>query len=529
VPASAHQRPTIGFLLDNLFDDYEEALWRSIVEAAREEDVNLLCFPGGSLTPENANREGWTRNAIYDLVHPCNVDGIILLAASVGIFLEGAELDRWAARFGVPILGLGRGVAGAPRLLVDNAAGMSAVIDHLITHHGRRRVAFIRGPATNNEAEARYAAYRASLARHGLPFDEAYVAAGDFNRGSGIRGVQTLLDERRLRPDAVVAANDLMALYAMRELGRRGIDVPGQVAVTGFDDVADGASALPSLTSVRQPLDQLGRAAVRRMLAMLRGEPVPQSETFPAQVVVRRSCGCLPVLGRWRAQDEPGAAPSAGPGPASLAALLEQALPDLSARVGDPGWPAALAAAFERSCTGTPEPLLERLERLLIAGMESGLDPMRFYDLVHAMLRSPAAARLPGARLAVLAESCAQLVGTMASQAQTALRVKAAEETKIFQFLFQPIHATEATFEYTLLNELPTLGARSFFLCRYADPEGRTAEVQAHYDMSGRLPLSPVGRCPRGTSGYRACRPIRCRNADRDWITCCGCSRSEIC
>jgi DNA-binding LacI/PurR family transcriptional regulator/signal transduction histidine kinase len=484
------RRPTVAFLLDNLFDDYEEALWRSVSEAAREEDVNLLCFLGGSLTPEKASRESWARNALFDLVHPDNVDGIILLASSVGIFLEDEELDRFASRFTpIPVVGLGRGVLGFPRLLVDNGAGIADVMDHLIGHHGRRRIAFIRGPPTNNEAEVRFNAYRSSLARHGLAYDEAYVATGDFNRGSGIRAVQTLLDERHLRPDAVVAANDLMALYAMRELHRRGFDVPGEVAVVGFDDVADGVSTIPSLTSVRQPLDTLGRAALHRLVALMRGERVPETETFPARMVIRRSCGCLPVLGRWSAQEAPGDPPAAGP-PVQLAEILEQALPDLTPRVGS-GWAVTLAQAFGASRVAKLDGLLEALERLMIRALEAGYDALRFYDLIHAMLGSPDARGLDTDRRAMLAESCAQLVGTMAAQAQTGIRVKAVEEAKIFQFLFQPVHVTEAAFETTFLNELPTLGARSFFLCRYADPEGRTAELRAHYDLSGRLPLAP--------------------------------------
>jgi DNA-binding LacI/PurR family transcriptional regulator/signal transduction histidine kinase len=492
VPARPPLRPTIGLLIDNLFDGYEEVVCRSVVDTAREEDCSLLCFLGGSLTPESANREPWARNALYDLVHPSNVDGIILLATSLGILLEDEELARFGARFGVPIVGVGRPVGGAPHVLVDNAAGIRAVMDHLIGTHARRRVAFIRGPPTNNEAEERYQAYQASLARHGLPFDEAYVAVGDFNRGSGIRAIQTLLDERHLRPDAVVAANDLMALHAMRELSRRGLDVPGEVAVVGFDDVADGASAVPSLTSVRQPLQELGRAAVRRLLALLRGERVPASDTFPAELVIRRSCGCLPVVGRWRAgrrASEPAPAGAATPG---LACALERALPELGARLGAPTWAGDLAAALLRSPERTPDALLEVLERLLLRAVECGLDPQRFYDAVHVMLDSPEAAALDRLRLAELAESCAQLVGTVAAQVQTGIRVKAAEEARIFQFLFQPTHVTEAAFESSLLNELPTLGARSFFLCRYADPEERTAELRAHYDMSGRLPLAPA-------------------------------------
>jgi DNA-binding LacI/PurR family transcriptional regulator/signal transduction histidine kinase len=513
VPQSPRQRPTIGFLLDNLFDGFEETLWTSIVGAAREQDVSLVCVLGGSLNPENSDREPWARNALFDLVTPENFDGIISLSASVAIFLEDPEAERFFSRLApLPLLHLCRELS-APSLVVDNRAGVQTLMDHLIGHHGRQRVAFIRGLATSSDAEERYAAYRASLERHGLPFDPAYVFDGDYQRTSGIRAVQAFWDERRVRPDAIVGANDLMALYAMAELGRRGIDVPIEVAVAGFDDVAAASSSLPSLTTVRQPLEDLGRAAVLRVLAMLRGETVPRIETFPAQLVVRRSCGCLPVLGRWRAQEVQGDAPGREPG---LAAVVERAAPELSQRLGRGSWAQELARAFEEASGDAPDVLLEALEDVVIRGMAAGVDPMRFYDVVHAMLRQARAQGRPGEHLAILAESCAQLVGTMASQARTAERIQAAEETKILQHIFLPVYLTYETFVKVLQEELPTLGMRNFFLCLFADPEGRQAQLGMHYDLEGSLsladaaaPFPPTRLLPGGLrSGVRSAQVI---------------------
>ena len=495
VPQGPRRRPNLAFILDNLFDGFEESIWTSIVAAAREQDASLVCFLGGSLTPERADREPWARNALFDLVTPENFDGVISLSASVGIFLDDAEMERFLSRFApLPLVHLCRELPGAPSLVVDNGAGIRAMMDHLVGHHGRQRVAFIRGPRTSNDAEERFAAYRASLERYGLPYDPAYVFDGDYQRSSGIRAVQAFWDERQLRPDAIVAANDLMALYAVAELDRRGIDVPIEVAVTGFDDVAAASSALPSLTTVRQPLEEIGRAAVLRMLALLRGEPAPPLETFPAQLVVRRSCGCLPVLGRWRAQEVQGVARSPAPG---LASVLEQAAPELSHKLARPTWAQELARAFHESSGETPDVLLEALEDLVIGGLDAGVDPMRFYDVVHAMLRHAHAQERRPEHLAVLAESCAQLVGTMAAQARTGERIQATEETKILQHIFLPVYLTDESFVKVLHDELPTLGMRSFFLCLSRDPEGRQAELAMHYDLEGRLPVAkPDGPFP---------------------------------
>ncbi len=489
VPQSPRQRPTIGFLLDNLFDGFEETLFSSIVGAAREHDANLVCVLGGSVHSESEGLEPWARNALYDLVTPESFDGVIVLSASVGIFLEDPEAERFFSRFApLPMIHLCRALPSAPSLVVDNAAGIHALMDHLVGHHGRQRVAFIRGPATSSDAEQRYAAFRAALERYGLPFDPAYVFDGDYQRASGIRAVQAFWDERRIRPDAIVAANDLMALLAMAELARRGIDVPIEVAVTGFDDTAAASSSLPSLTTVRQPLEEMGRTAVARLLARLRGEPVPPVETFPSEPVVRRSCGCLPVLGRWRAQEVAGAASVPEPG---LAAALERAAPELSHRLGRGSWAQELARAFEEAFGGTPDVLLEALEDMVIRGMDAGVDPMRFYDVVHEMLRHARGRDGGGQTLAILAESCAQLVGTMAAQARTGERIQSAEETKILQHIFLPVYLTEERFVEVLKEELPTLGLRSFFICRFADPEGRHARLEMSYDLGAALPAGP--------------------------------------
>jgi DNA-binding LacI/PurR family transcriptional regulator/signal transduction histidine kinase len=489
VPQGPRQRPTLAFLLDNLFDGFEESLFTAISSTARDHDASLVCYLGGSLTPARVtDREPWARNALFDLVTPESFDGVILLTGSVCIFLEDEELEQFLSRFApMPVLSLCKVTANAPSVIVDNGAGIREVMDHLVGHHGRQRVAFIRGPATSADAEERYEAYRSSLARHGLPFDPAYVYDGDFQRASGIRAVQAFWDERGLRPDAIVAANDLMALFAMTELGRRGIDVPIEVAVTGFDDVAAATSSLPSLTTVRQPLEELGRLAVIRMLAMLRGEPVPKEDTLPSRMVVRRSCGCLPVLGRWRAQE---VQVTPAPTEIGLAAVLELAAPELSHRLGRGAWAQELARAFTESAEGAPDVLLEALEDVVIRGMDAGIDPMRFYDVVHAMLRHPRAQRAGAQQLAILAESTAQLVGTMAAQARTGERIQSAEETKILQHIFMPVYLTAEPFVKCLQDELPTLGLRRFFLCLFSDSTAREAELRMHYDLEGHLPLS---------------------------------------
>jgi hypothetical protein len=171
-------------------------------------------------------------------------------------------------------------------------------VSHLIRVHKARSVAFIRGPENNQEAERRLAVYRRVLEREGITYDEALVAPGTFMRETGRSAVVRWLDQKRVplaSLKAIVAANDHMALGAIDELVSRGVRVPEQVAVVGFDDIDDARVASPPLTTVRQPLVGQGREAVMRALGMLNARKTSSERVvFPAELVIRRSCGCFP-------------------------------------------------------------------------------------------------------------------------------------------------------------------------------------------------------------------------------------------
>jgi hypothetical protein len=124
---------------------------------------------------------------------------------------------------------------------------------------------------------------------------ERWIVPGDYDVASGVQGIVTLLDERKVSIhslDGVVAANDCMALGALEELRNRGVDVPGQLALVGFDDIQSARVARPALTTVRQPSEQMGREAFRR-LASMSDARASGSIVLPTELVVRASCGCV--------------------------------------------------------------------------------------------------------------------------------------------------------------------------------------------------------------------------------------------
>ena len=169
-------------------------------------------------------------------------------------------------------------------------------ITNKVMLHGKRSIAFIRGPAASTEAEERLLAYREALQNAGIAVEARWILDGDYSSASGVQAVQTLLDARRVNIhslDAVVAANDSMALGALEELHRRGIQVPGQLSLIGFDDIESARVARPTLTTVRQPAESIGREALRQLIGTVAGEPSKSSRFLPTELVVRRSCGCV--------------------------------------------------------------------------------------------------------------------------------------------------------------------------------------------------------------------------------------------
>jgi DNA-binding LacI/PurR family transcriptional regulator len=173
---------------------------------------------------------------------------------------------------------------------------MRSMIAHLTQTHGHRRIAFIRGPETNPEAEQRYQAYIDVLTEYGLRFDPDLVAPGSFVASSGESAVRLLLDERKATFEAIVAASDSMAIGALRALQDRGIRVPYDVAVVGFDDIEEAKATTPSLTTVQQPLIDLGKRATETLLALLNGKEVPAQVIVPTQLMARQSCNCLSAM-----------------------------------------------------------------------------------------------------------------------------------------------------------------------------------------------------------------------------------------
>jgi DNA-binding LacI/PurR family transcriptional regulator len=295
-------------------NEYEWAIWRGVARAVEERGGSVVSFAGASIGDPRPDHHA--RSILFELLDASRFDGILCLSSVVGHYAGVAATEDWLEHWGLPVSSIGPAEL-LPTVVIDDGAGVRQLMHHLIEHHDYKRIAFIQGALPNSEAQRRHEAYLAALAEHGLPLDPRLVLAGNFTTESGTRAIFELFDVRQVKAtevDAIVASNDYMACGAMEELARRRIDVPDQIAVVGFDDIGPARVYEPPLTTVRQPLELLGREGATRLLDRLAGKPLSGALTVQTELVLRRSCGCVPTDGvRRRPSDsDPVEAPKTG-------------------------------------------------------------------------------------------------------------------------------------------------------------------------------------------------------------------------
>jgi len=291
---TSSERKTIGVFASQVGRAWGAQFLAGVMHAAEEANVNLVYFIGRKLTPAIGDDPSKPSFGLYDLAKPGQLDGL-LLTSDVAYGVSEADLKTFRSVYSdLPIVTQSVPIDGATMFIPDNVEGMRALVRHLIEEHGYKRIAFIRGIEGQIDAEQRFQAYKDELKAHKLRFDEDMVVDGDFTPESGREAIQTLSDVRKLRFQAIVAANDRMAFGALEALQQRGIRVPDDVAVAGFDDLREAQSMGAPLTTVRQSYYTAGKNALNTLIKHIDGGTIQKQVITPTQVLVRWSCGCMP-------------------------------------------------------------------------------------------------------------------------------------------------------------------------------------------------------------------------------------------
>lgn len=277
----ARHSKTIGVLLAGMGYTGTTLTLRGVIDESANLGLTVLIAE----LPEGDSLED-PRPAISALVEH-HVDGIIMSVPAIGRAVD--RINAVLPDHHEPVVFVKAGVSDRyPSVLVDNATAVEDVIDHLVSI-GRSRIGHISGPSTWHEARDRQRGWERGLRKHGLEADPRMCEEGEWSPGSGAAAISALLD-RSPDLDAVVAANDRMALGAMHTLQERGMRIPEDVAITGFDDIDEAAWFTPPLTSVKQPLAEMGRQAVRRLWTEVDGGDGPAvAIPLSAELMVRAS------------------------------------------------------------------------------------------------------------------------------------------------------------------------------------------------------------------------------------------------
>ncbi len=502
--SSPPKRPlTLGVFITSAEDKYENAIVRGALAVATQANAQLVAFTSGAVRSYHGFEA--QRNILYDLVSANTVDGLIISGA-LAHPITTEEMAAFCQRYQpIPMVSIALPLQGIPGLLVDSVSSLRLLIRHLVREHGYRNVGFIRGPVGQREAEDRYQAYLDVMAEHRLPFDSGRVAQGDYTRHSGEAAMRDLL-ARGLPLQAVVCANDTMALGALEVLTEHGLCVPRDVALTGFDDTEAGRNCSTPLTTVRQSAYMQGQYAAHLLLRQIAGESVSPQTTMPAQMIIRQSCGCnhdhtlmdvdYPVA--------PPNAPLEFPELETEQAILHYAFVQAinpNPLAEPPDWVVNLAEALWRVVNGESlniflKPWATLLNpdsrppgdvdwRIVLNDLHTLLHP---YAMDNALLHH---------HLQPLWTYARGLVDEMEARWQTRLRMRVERQAAVLRELSEALVTTfdMPSLLQVMTNELPRLGVQACELALYEDPAAPAtwSRLVMAYDMHGPRTLPHDG------------------------------------
>lgn len=268
----------LGLAVNDLATLFMPPLLSGIEAVTRTQNYNLLIAAVGHLREESGDLP----------LGPHNTDGLIVFADS----LSEMQLHQLYEQNFPFVLMHRQPPSGmeVPCVNIRNHDTTKALIDHLINVHGSKRILFLRGPESQQDAWEREDGFRAALAENGLQPDSTLIRFGGFNPTIAAESViEALQDGTKF--DAVFAGDDEAAVGTIRALRKRGLRIPEDIAVVGFDDDHRAADIDPPLTTVHVPFAEVGQVAVRALIDLIESGVV-SSHLLDTQLVVRRSCGC---------------------------------------------------------------------------------------------------------------------------------------------------------------------------------------------------------------------------------------------
>ncbi len=281
----------IGVVLNILDEEYQISVYKGIVQKAQELGIELVCFQ-----QENAHITEDEPVARFPHKEYFDLDGIILITSVItgnAEFISKNDVERvWGD---LPVISVGQKIEGIPSVLIETEDSMKQLVEHLILNHKYRKFLFISGAEDHPDAEIREQIFIKTMEAYRPWFSdlEYVLKRGFFTEVAAIRAMTEYMDENKKSPDVVVCANDNMAIgvYKFFKINSKKDGIK-ECAVTGFDDIPQARFEIPSLTTVHQPLNEIGAKSLELMQELVQKKSVPEEVFIESRVVYRKSCGC---------------------------------------------------------------------------------------------------------------------------------------------------------------------------------------------------------------------------------------------
>ena len=277
----------IAVLVGGIAYEAQRRLLEGIMKYADKENVNIFVFTCNG-DAYRQSEYGIGEFQILFLPDLTQYDGIIFARDTIQNEQFAAEITKCILNSGVPAISIENHIPGMPVFYVDNREAMRDIVSHLIEVHGCSDIFYLSGPAQNPESSERLKGVMDAVNEHGLTLGEDKIQYGDFWIDSGKQLAEHLMESGEKLPDAVICANDDMALGAYLEFCRQGVQIGKDIIVTGYDHTSDASNLTPKITTVGKPQEQIGYEACK---VLVRNKQIV-SKKFKVKCYYRGSCGC---------------------------------------------------------------------------------------------------------------------------------------------------------------------------------------------------------------------------------------------
>lgn len=284
-------RKTIGIILFDITGYYQQQLVHTLSKTASKHGYNLLTFSAFTIYGSD------TKNAAgeYNILHLIPYEQLDALIVCHDTFNSNKAVEElWklvTERCQAPIISIRKKVNGCYNILVEDTDAIPAFVRHFHDVHHFDRIAFMSGPYNHPDAIFRLEKYKEAMAELGLDCPEEYIFEGNFWKDCALDASKHFMSLKK-RPQAIVCANDYMALSLCKELTLQGYSVPQDIAISGFDDVRDARANVPPLTTCYVSVSDMAKKAMETIDTLLNGKEAPACTFVPTKIIIRNSCGC---------------------------------------------------------------------------------------------------------------------------------------------------------------------------------------------------------------------------------------------